>query len=161
MIQAGTPICMVTGDFFLNHPKRSRKLLLVEDDASIRQALAEFLRLEGYDVATAIDGEDAIGQVLLQLPDLVISDVLMPVCDGLQLARRLCNLTVPFLLMSGFGSEGDMGSLRDHPLFVGFTLKPIQIERLLMEIETYFNPRPALSTGGLSEAMTNDSGVRW
>jgi len=129
------------------------RLLLVEDDAAIRQTLAEFLLMEGYVVSTATDGEQAFQKVTDFGPDLVISDILMPVCDGFQLARRLSALPapVPFLLMSGFGGEGDLGPLRDNPSFAGFVSKPILIEDLLERISACLDRLKSAnpgSTGG-------------
>jgi len=65
------------------------RVLVVEDDQSVRDAVARALRYEGYDVGTAIDGTDALTHVADDDPDVVVLDVLMPGTDGLEVCRRL------------------------------------------------------------------------
>jgi two-component system, OmpR family, response regulator MprA len=65
------------------------RLLVVDDDPSVREALALVLDLNGFEVATAIDGREAIRTLALDSPDAVILDVLMPGLDGLEVCRRL------------------------------------------------------------------------
>jgi two-component system response regulator MprA len=65
------------------------RLLIVEDDEHVRDAVARALRYEGYDVHTAIDGNDALVHVDEIAPDAIILDVLMPGTDGLEVCRRL------------------------------------------------------------------------
>jgi len=64
-------------------------ILVVEDDRSVREAVERALRLEGYDVYTAVDGNDALVQVERLAPDLIVLDVLMPGTDGLAVCRIL------------------------------------------------------------------------
>src|SRR2546430_17072450 len=65
------------------------KLLVVEDDAHVREAVARALRFEGYDVHTAVDGNEALVRAAEIAPDAVLLDVLMPGTDGLTVCRRL------------------------------------------------------------------------
>ena len=65
------------------------KILIVEDEESMREGLAELLRLDGFEVATARDGEDGYQQALLFEPDMIITDLVMPVLDGLELSRLI------------------------------------------------------------------------
>jgi two-component system response regulator MprA len=65
------------------------RLLVVDDDPSVREALALVLDLNGFEVATAIDGREAIRTLAIESPDAVILDVLMPGLDGLEVCRRL------------------------------------------------------------------------
>jgi two-component system response regulator MprA len=65
------------------------RLLVVDDDPSVREALALVLDLNGFDVATAADGREAIRTLALDSPDAVILDVLMPGLDGLEVCRRM------------------------------------------------------------------------
>lgn len=61
------------------------RVLIVDDEPSIRQLLATLLTLEGYAVRTAPDGRDALEQLLADTPDVVISDVRMPHMTGYEL----------------------------------------------------------------------------
>jgi two-component system response regulator MprA len=65
------------------------RLLVVDDDPSVREALALVLDLNGFDVATACDGREAIRTLALDSPDAVVLDVLMPGLDGLEVCRRM------------------------------------------------------------------------
>jgi two-component system, OmpR family, response regulator MprA len=65
------------------------RLLVVDDDPSVREALALVLDLGGFDVVTACDGREAIRTLSLDSPDAVILDVLMPGLDGLEVCRRM------------------------------------------------------------------------
>ena len=65
------------------------RLLVVDDDPSVREALGLVLDLNGFEVATATDGSEAIRALAVDSPDAVILDVLMPGLDGLEVCRRM------------------------------------------------------------------------
>jgi two-component system response regulator MprA len=65
------------------------RLLVVDDDPSVREALALVLDLDGFEVATAQDGREAIRTLAVAPPDVVILDVLLPGLDGLEVCRRI------------------------------------------------------------------------
>ena len=65
------------------------KILVVDDDAAVRNSLDRALRLNGYDGSMAVDGADALEQVVSDPPDAMVLDVLMPNVDGLEVCRRL------------------------------------------------------------------------
>ena len=65
------------------------RLLVVDDDPSVREALALVLDLHGFEVATAVDGREAIRSLAVESPDAVVLDVLMPGLDGLEVCRRM------------------------------------------------------------------------
>jgi two-component system response regulator MprA len=73
--------------FARQHPHM--RLLVVDDDPSVREALALVLDLNGFDVTTAGDGREAIRTLSVAAPDAVILDVLMPGLDGLEVCRRI------------------------------------------------------------------------
>ena len=67
----------------------SHKILIVDDEEHILQVLSLKLRNCGYDIATAVDGEDALHQAKSNIPDLIISDVQMPYMNGIELCNAL------------------------------------------------------------------------
>ena len=67
----------------------SGRVLVAEDDKSVRESLVRALTFEGYDVVTAEDGSEALMAVLDTQPDVILLDVLMPHVDGLTACRRL------------------------------------------------------------------------
>ena len=65
----------------------SARILVVEDDRAVRDAIERALDFEGYEVTTARDGAEALQRVLNESPDLVVLDVMMPIVDGLETWR--------------------------------------------------------------------------
>jgi len=63
--------------------REKSRVLVVEDDPHVREAVERALRFEGYDVATAVDGNDGLLRVDELAPDAIVLDVLMPGTDGL------------------------------------------------------------------------------
>jgi two-component system, OmpR family, response regulator MprA len=78
------------------------RLLVVDDDPSLREALALVLDLNGFDVTTAQDGREAIRTLAEAPPDAVVLDVLMPGIDGLEVCRRMraAGDTTPVLMLT-------------------------------------------------------------
>ena len=65
------------------------KVLVVDDEPAVRDAVGRALKLDGFEVRTAVDGRDAIRRLLDVRPDAVLLDVLMPGLDGLEVCRRM------------------------------------------------------------------------
>src|SRR3954453_762540 len=70
-------------------PGTGRRILVVDDEPSIVDAVATALRYEGYDVEEASNGRDALGAVIANEPDLVVLDWMLPDLDGIEVGRRL------------------------------------------------------------------------
>jgi len=84
------------------------KVLVVEDDPTLRETLALNLRAEGYEVVLAEDGEQGLRLAREALPDLVVLDVMLPVLDGLTLLRLLRRTSqVPVILLTARSTESD------------------------------------------------------
>ncbi len=84
------------------------KILIVEDEATVRDTLALNLRAEGYDVATASDGEAGLAAARSGKPDLVVLDVMLPRLDGLTVCRLLRRESaLPIILLTARGTETD------------------------------------------------------
>jgi len=82
----------------------SCSVLVVEDEAMMRTALAEMLSLEGFDVRSAANGRDALGVLGRWRPDLILTDLHMPVMDGWafrdELRRRADLANIPVVVLS-------------------------------------------------------------
>jgi two-component system response regulator MprA len=78
------------------------RILVVDDDRAVREALRRALTLAGYEVAAAADGEQALEQISRALPDAVVLDVGMPGIDGLEVCRQVRRLgnRVPILMLT-------------------------------------------------------------
>src|SRR5512139_72531 len=81
-----------------------RKILLVDDDVTLRELLADTLEREGFATLQAGNGEEGVSAALAAKPDMVISDIVMPEMDGWQLCQTLRSLpstkATPFLFLS-------------------------------------------------------------
>jgi DNA-binding response OmpR family regulator len=87
----------------------SRKVLVVEDEPVINQAVAVRLRAEGYDVTQAWDGPGALTQFAATAPDLVLLDVMLPGLDGHEVCRRIqAERPVPVLMLTARDDEADI-----------------------------------------------------
>ncbi len=78
---------MSTADTSSN--KRDTRLLVVDDDPEILSMLAMRLAKSGYEVTTAVDGEDAVKKATSSVPDIIVLDVMMPKMNGWEVARAL------------------------------------------------------------------------
>ena len=85
------------------------RVLVVDDEQGIRDNIASFLERAGYQVAVADDGEDALKQIPLFQPDIVILDVLMPNLNGREVLRRLRseNNWIPVILLTQVGDSSE------------------------------------------------------
>ena len=78
-----------------------KRVLLVDDEASIRRFVGSSLRAEGYEVSMAEDGEEALQVLDATLSDIVILDIRMPKLDGLEVCRRIREWSqVPVIMLS-------------------------------------------------------------
>ncbi|MGB7416017.1 MAG: response regulator [Thermosynechococcaceae cyanobacterium] len=85
-----------------------QKILVVDDESTIRRILATRLTMMGYEVAVAVDGEEALTVFEEQSPDLVVLDIMMPKLNGLQVCEALRKTTaVPIIILSALGDVGD------------------------------------------------------
>lgn len=86
-----------------------RKVLVVDDDATIADSVAARLRAEGMDVVTAGDGPGAVERCRLDRPDAVVLDVMLPGFDGLEVCRRIqADRPVPILMLTARADETDL-----------------------------------------------------
>lgn len=115
---------------------RSLRVLAVDDDRVMLDALARGLRKAGYQVIEATSGEQALELALALRPDLAILDVRMPGMSGFELAQALREqVPTPFLFASVHGDEDVVRSAAEHGA-LGYLLKPIDTAQLLPAIES-------------------------
>ena len=87
----------------------TRRVLVVDDDATIADSVAARLRAEGLHVSVAGDGPAAVAACEREQPDLVVLDVMLPGFDGLEVCRRIqARRPVPVLMLTARGDETDL-----------------------------------------------------
>jgi len=115
----------------------ARRILIVDDDAFVRRPLEFILRGEGFEPATACDGEECLASVAADRPDLIVLDVMMPGRSGFEVCRVLKSdpdtSGIPILLLSARGQERD----RDRGIAAGacdFLTKPYSPSDLVRRV---------------------------
>ena len=108
------------------------RVLVVDDEASIRELLSKTLALAEYDVDTAPDGRAAVERLRLGQYDLLIADLKMPGLDGLSLIReaKRLNADLPVIIITGFSTEAsaiEAVNLR----VAGYLTKPFRVPQVL------------------------------
>lgn len=133
---------------------QSFRVLLVEDDDSLRSCLGEFLASHGWEVGATAFGADAMAMAQRHRFDFTILDFHLPGMTGLELFQRLAAIRpLPAILMSGLASAEEAAAAR-HAGFFTFLRKPLELDRLRQSvqqlIQTHFGgpvamhqPRPA------------------
>jgi CheY-like chemotaxis protein len=111
-------------------------VLVVDDEPMVADTLTQVLRMAGYAVATAYNGETALSFAELVPPQILLSDVRMPGMDGIELAIRLCDV-VPdceVLLLSADDQTKRLAGPQCSGYHFRFLRKPFHPERLLQEL---------------------------
>jgi two-component system, OmpR family, response regulator MprA len=111
------------------------RILVVDDEPAVREAIERALRLEGYEVAVAADGCEALERIDLRPPDALVLDLLMPRVDGLELCRRLRHSgdRTPVLMLTARDAVAD----RVTGLDAGaddYLIKPFALDELLARL---------------------------
>jgi CheY-like chemotaxis protein len=116
-------------------------VLVVDDESDIRQALAEVLAFEGYEVIDAADGEEALEKVRALHPRLVLLDLMMPRMNGWEFRQAQKGdpdvALIPVLIISALSPQaGDLDA-------AGYIEKPFDVEQLVSAVRRYAAPVPA------------------
>jgi two-component system, OmpR family, response regulator MprA len=134
----------------MNATGRDPRVLVVEDDEEIALVLQRSLRLEGYEVRIAGDGETALDQSAAFNPDLVILDLGLPKLDGIEVARRLRSADdVPILMLTA----RDALESRVEGLDSGaddYLVKPFERQELLARLRALLRRRPPRGAASLT-----------
>jgi DNA-binding response OmpR family regulator len=102
----------------------NKKLLIVEDEVLMSKNLEERFTQEGYQVATAVDGEVGLATALKEQPDIILLDIILPKLDGLALLKQLREANawgkaVPVILLTNLNVDDNMldAITRDKPAY--------------------------------------------
>lgn len=90
----------------------SKRILIIEDDLTLRNVLAEFLESEGFSVGVASDGEEGLTLIKDFNPDIVLLDIILPKKNGFEVLKAVKDengeLNIPFILLTNLGSLDDI-----------------------------------------------------
>jgi Response regulators consisting of a CheY-like receiver domain and a winged-helix DNA-binding domain len=114
-----------------------KRILIVEDHADTQQGLRQLLQLSGFHVLTADNGQQGLIKACAQLPDLIITDVMMPVMDGIELVRQLRSSVAfrdtPIIVVSAYITDATKVRLTGANAVIS---KPIDPDLLLRRVES-------------------------
>ncbi len=95
-------------DLDIRETPTPRRVLVVDDEANIREVLCQYLAAEGFLTTQATDGDEALRQMVGTPPDMIILDLMLPGLDGLEVCRRIrATSAVPILMLTARGEELD------------------------------------------------------
>jgi CheY-like chemotaxis protein len=121
------------------------KILVIEDNRDSRDILAKLLRMSGYDVMSANDGEAGLVEALKQGPDLIITDIHMPNMNGIEFVKRVRNDRAldktPVLVVTAFGAH-----VAREAIDAGADAaaeKPFDFDRFLLTVEKLIGNKKA------------------
>ena len=121
-----------------------KNILVIEDEKEVRETIVEILEIAGYKASTAENGEQALNILENEIPDLIISDIMMPKMDGYQVLDYFYNSPlaskVPFIFLSGKSdsSEIRIGMNKGADDYI---TKPFRAKELLQSIDTQLKKR--------------------
>ena len=121
------------------------KILLAEDDESMRQFLAKALEKAGHEVSSFDQGDLALDELERDTFDLLLTDIVMPVMDGIELARRASasypNMKIMFI--TGFAAVA-LNPDNQAPKDAKILSKPFHLRELVTEIDRILAPEPVI-----------------
>ncbi|MFF5548932.1 response regulator transcription factor [Streptomyces olivaceoviridis] len=134
-----------------------QRILIVDDEPAVREALQRSLAFEGYGTEVAVDGADALEKATAYQPDLVVLDIQMPRMDGLTAARRIRGAgdTTPILMLTARDTVGD----RVTGLDAGaddYLVKPFELDELFARIRALLR-RSSYAAAVSAEAQADEA----
>lgn len=134
-----------------------QRILIVDDEPAVREALQRSLAFEGYGTQVAVDGYDALAMAEAYAPDLIVLDIQMPRMDGLTAARRIraTGSTTPILMLTARDTVGD----RVTGLDAGaddYLVKPFELDELFARIRALLRRSSYAASAAGAEAPDGD-----
>jgi len=141
----------------MNHGAR---ILIVDDEKDICEILFRLLKRSGFTPLVAHDGERALEMIHLGMPDAVVSDVMMPGMDGMELLRRAKehDPSLPFLIITGYGGiDGAVMAMKEGAF--DYLTKPIDNKELVDKVKLSLEKRQRSPRTGLPSVTTQESEI--
>lgn len=120
----------------------SKTILIADDSASIRKIISLALKVEGYNIITAVDGMDALEKLSTNKVDMLITDVNMPNIDGIKLVESIRQdkmfASLPIIILSSLSDDGNI----EAGIKAGansYLIKPFNQKRIVYEVVKYLN----------------------
>ena len=122
-----------------------QNILVVEDNQDNRELVVKVLKINGYHVIEAVDGQEAIEKTRAENPDLILMDLFIPKIDGYEVTRRLKRdrdlKSIPIIALTAHAMKGDM-EVALAAGCDGYIPKPIDVRELPKQIERFLKGNP-------------------
>ncbi len=143
-----------------------KKVLVVEDEEAVRNEISEILTMENFQVSSATNGLEGLIQAKRNKPDIIVSDIIMPVLNGYQFIQRIKKNpeteSIPVIFLSAKTTKDDIR----HGMYLGavsYLTKPLSIDELLQTIKKGLNnPQKSRKTNNTNKEnrLSNSTTVK-
>jgi len=121
-----------------------KKILFIEDESALQKTLSDYLKKEGYEVVSALDGESGLRLAQTQKPDLILLDLILPKMDGFEVLRKLMEnpetKEIPVIILTNLERMEDIGralelGAKTYLVKANYTLKEVaeKVKKVLEE----------------------------
>jgi DNA-binding response OmpR family regulator len=118
------------------------KILIVEDDKFLRTLLEKKFQKETFEVITAVDGEEALDKIVVEKPDLILLDIILPKKSGFYVLEEInkdINLkNIPVFIISNLGQPEDIEKGKKLGVKAYFVKAGLSLDELIKKIKEYF-----------------------
>ena len=123
----------------------NKKVLIVEDEAPLRNAVSDILSFEGFDVFQAKNGQEGLETALKEHPDMILLDLMMPIMDGCTMYKRLkedaATKDIPVIIITARSGMSPMFDSGKGSSVQGYLVKPFGKNELLQMMDDILKKR--------------------
>jgi DNA-binding response OmpR family regulator len=132
------------------------RVLVVDDDVTVREVVVTYLRAGGYDGGEAADGESALEQLGAEPADLLVLDLMLPGIDGLEVCQRIRagGDDLPVIMLTALGSETDRVVGLEHGAD-DYVTKPFSPRELVLRVESVLRRAGERAGGGVRGSVSD------
>ncbi|MCK5466009.1 response regulator [Candidatus Parcubacteria bacterium] len=122
---------------------KNKKILVIEDEATLQKALNEVLSNEGYEVISSLDGSRGLELAQEEIPDLILLDIILPKMDGFEVLKRIKKddkiSQIPVIILTNLSDISDIQKALDLGATTYLVKADFHIEDVLKKIEKILN----------------------
>ena len=126
---------------------QARRILLAEDDRFLRKAAETTLRRHGFEVLTAVDGEEALRIIQQEAPDLILLDLIMPKMQGFEVLKSVkadpATAGIPVIILSNLGQDRDVDRALESGAAAYLIKANLSLEDLVKQVRQTLGMSPA------------------
>lgn len=120
-----------------------KNILIVDDDQEVIDLLKDYLEVNEFNTSSFTDGLEALDYLKDTVPDLVITDLLLPGEHGINVVKTIKQkYFIPVIMMSSIYNEKELKHVIDEYFVEGFFQKPFELNALLRKINSIFDAKP-------------------